>query len=429
MCLCESSNLFSDKLFPKLNFLSFTGFITNELNFLKITMKNVKAKVKKIQILSSRAVHSVAVMFLIHHIWLHGRMIKISGNMELNPGLNQKQDQSLSICRWNINSIPAQSFQKLALLQDYISSNKVDILCLSETFLNSDISCDDNNLQLPGFDLIRAHHPSNTKRGGVCIYYQNVLPLKLISFHYLHECITFEIKLGDKICNFVSLYRSPNQSEDDFENFCNDFELTLDPASATNPFLIVAIGDFNAKSSNWYTGDTTTSEGSKIEAITSQFGLQQLINEPTHIQRQSVSCIYLIFSSQPNLVMSTHSSLHQNCQHQIFAKFNLEFNCPPPYEREVWHFKKANTGHIKRAINGFPWDRSFANLDINDKVYLFHKTIKNILSNFVPHETITFNDRDPPWINSQVKHLINEKNVMYKNYLKNNKNNQSIETF
>ena len=125
-----------------------------------------------------------------------------------------------------------------------------------------------------------------------------------------------------------------------------------------------------------------------------------------------------------------HLSLHQNCHHQIiFAKFNLKVHYPPPYERELWHFKKANTGHIKRAINGFPWERSFANLDINDKVYLFNKTIKNILSNFIPHETITFDDRDPPWINSQVKHLINEKNAMYKNYLKNNKSNQSFETF
>ena len=49
-------------------------------------MENVKAKVKKFQILSSRAVHSVAVIFLIHHIWLHGLMIKISGDIELNPG-------------------------------------------------------------------------------------------------------------------------------------------------------------------------------------------------------------------------------------------------------------------------------------------------------------------------------------------------------
>ena len=51
-----------------------------------------------------------------------------------------------------------------------------------------------------------------------------------------------------------------------FRIFCNNFELTLNAVSATNPFLIVAIGDFNAKSSNWYTGDTTTSEGFKIDA-------------------------------------------------------------------------------------------------------------------------------------------------------------------
>ena len=103
---------------------------------------------------------------LIHHIWLHGLKIKINGDIELNPRPKQKQNQSLSICYWNRNSIPAHNLQKLELLQGYISNNKVDILCLSETFLNSDISCDDNNLQLPGFDLVRADYPSNTKRGG-----------------------------------------------------------------------------------------------------------------------------------------------------------------------------------------------------------------------------------------------------------------------
>ena len=114
--------------------------------------------------------------------------------------------------------------------------------------------------------------------------------------------------------------------------------------------------------------------------------------------------------------LGIHSSPHQNSCHQIiFAKFNLKFHYPPPYEREVWNFKKANTGHIKRAINGFLWERSIAYLNINDKVYLFNKTIKNILSNFIPHETIAFDDRDQPWINSQVKHLINEKKCYVQN--------------
>ena len=166
----------------------------------------------------------------------------------------------------------------------------------------------DDNLQLLGSNLIRADLPSNTERRGVCISYQNFLPLKLINI----ECLTYVIKL-DKICNFVSLYRSPNQSEDNFENFCDNFELNLDALSAINPFLIVAICDFHGKYNNWFTGDARTSEGSKIEAVTSQFGLQQSINEPNHIKGKSASCINLIFAYQPYLVMGSriHSSLHK----------------------------------------------------------------------------------------------------------------------
>ena len=70
--------------------------------------------------------------------------------------------------------------------------------------------------------------------------------------------------------------------------------------------------------------------------------------------------------------------------------------------------KKPNTGHIKRAINGFPLESSFANLDINGKAYLFNKTIKNILSNFIPHETITLDDRDPSTLDKQPGQTFNQ---------------------
>ena len=43
-------------------------------------------------------------------------------------------------------------------------------------------------------------------------------------------------------------------------------------------------------------------------------------------------------------------------------------------------------------------------------VFLFNKTIKNIFSNFIPHETVTCDDRDLPWINNNIKQLIQEKN-------------------
>ena len=107
-----------------------------------------------------------------------------------------------------------------------------------------------------------------------------------------------------------------------------------------------------------------------------------------------------------------HSSLHPNCHHQkVFAKFNLKCFYSPPYEREIWHYNKANTDLICGSINEFSWKNRFSNIDANQKVYLFNETIKNILSNFKRHETIVCDDRNHPWINSKIKNLIAEKNI------------------
>ena len=36
------------------------------------------------------------------------------------------------------------------------------------------------------------------------------------------------MKVGDKVCNFISLDRSPSETVDDFETFSKSFELDLE---------------------------------------------------------------------------------------------------------------------------------------------------------------------------------------------------------
>ena len=69
------------------------------------------------------------------------------------------------------------------------------------------------------YNLIRSDHPSNSKRSDVFIYYISVLPSRVFNTHYLQESISFELKVGDKLCNFISLYRSPSETENEFEKF------------------------------------------------------------------------------------------------------------------------------------------------------------------------------------------------------------------
>ena len=68
----------------------------------------------------------------------------------------------------------------------------MDIVFLSETFLDSIIAHDDTNLDINGYAMLRADHPSNSKRRGVCIYFKESLPLIRRNISNMQECLVGE---------------------------------------------------------------------------------------------------------------------------------------------------------------------------------------------------------------------------------------------
>ena len=342
-------------------------------------------------------------------LWYFFRLLELSGDIEFNPGPKPDASQSFSTCHWNADSISAHNYSKISLLIAYISIHDFDIICLSETYLTSTTDINDGNLKIPGYIMHRVDHPSDVKRGGVCIYYKTMLPLKVLSINFLQKCINFEVSIGNKICQFIHLYRTPSQSQDEFHDFLTNLEMNLDDSFNSNPFLTTVIGDFNAKSKNWSEADISTIEGSIIEFLTSQFRLSQMTKEPTHILENSSSRIDLIFTTQPNMVLESgvHHSLCQNCHHQIIiGKFNLKVYYPPPYERTIFRYSQANVDHIQQAINLFDWQNAFLNTDVDAQVFIFSNTVLNILNNYIPHETKICDDRDPPWMTTKIKEFI-----------------------
>ena len=95
-------------------------------------------------------------------------LILLCGNVKKNQRPKTKPNDNLSLCHWNVNSIPSYNFQKIAALESFVAMHKFDIICVSETFLNN--TYHDNDLSLNGCSLLRADYLSNAKRLGVCIY-------------------------------------------------------------------------------------------------------------------------------------------------------------------------------------------------------------------------------------------------------------------
>ena len=232
----------------------------------------------------------------------------LSRDIKTNPGSIPTPGQCFSICHWNLNRIAPYNSVKLFLLNASNLVHSFDIICLSETYLNSETPPNNTCLELPDRNLFHSDHPSNSKRRGVCIYYKSTIPKNILSISNLDECINFEVSIAHRICHFNQLYRYLSQKQENFQAYKSNLEMNLDALSTNNPFLTIMICDFNAKSTNWYLIDITSFEGSKIEPIASQFAMFQIIKEPTN----SKSCIDLIFVSQPNMIMDSgvYSLLH-----------------------------------------------------------------------------------------------------------------------
>ena len=133
-------------------------------------------------------------------------------------------------------------------------------------------------------------------------------------------------------------YYSPSQTSFLFDDFLSNFEKLFDDVQIFQPVFTVILVDFNARSKSWWSGDSTTIEGTRLDSLVFAHGFHQLISEPTHILWNSLYCIDLIFTGQPGLVVDSgvHPTLYENCHHRItYCKFNLKIVYPPPYEHLV----------------------------------------------------------------------------------------------
>ena len=107
------------------------------------------------------------------------------------------------ICHWNLNGLAAQDFIKVLLIEVFITTSNIDVVCLSKTFLDSTLADDDVNIQINGYSLLRAHHPNNIKRGGVCIRFKESLSLiTRNALTNLKEFLVTEINVNNKKCFF-----------------------------------------------------------------------------------------------------------------------------------------------------------------------------------------------------------------------------------
>lgn len=107
-----------------------------------------------------------------------------------NKLLRARVDTSIKFCQCNLNGVAAHDFVKIPLLEAFITTQNYETVFLSKMFLDSTIAHDDTILDVNGFSLLTADHPSNSKNRGVGMYFKESPPLfRRNDLSTMQECL------------------------------------------------------------------------------------------------------------------------------------------------------------------------------------------------------------------------------------------------
>ena len=129
---------------------------------------------------------------LFYQIWLVQH-----SHIELSHGPNKKF-KPLTCCHWNVSSLTAHKMLKKSLIEAYNSIHNYDFICISKTYLDSSVSLDDKDIAIESYNIARADHPGNHKKGGVCIYCKKPLAVQFININFLNECLLSQVTFDNK---------------------------------------------------------------------------------------------------------------------------------------------------------------------------------------------------------------------------------------
>ena len=252
-------------------------------------------------------------------------LLMLSGDIESNPG---PSSQSTSIssassisdplldefdeCITQFTSFMHLNVQSLVPNIDLLNVEfqKFDILCFTETWLNTNVANQD--ISLDNFKSPFRKDRVDRLRGDVAIYVKN-------DYHVVHrndlevigvEYVWVEIKISRNHPVLIGTFNRPPDSL----NYTFDLiEHSIDLAVDTGVNAIVVLCDFNE--------DQLKPQNNKMFNIFVRYNMIQFINEPTHFTENSSSCIYLISSTDPNVIDLINAG-------QPFLSVNVRNHCP-----------------------------------------------------------------------------------------------------
>ena len=331
------------------------------------------------------------------------------GNSDSSSFFSKNKKSFISLMHLNVQSLRP----KLRIIEATL--NDFDILCFTESWLNPSIN--DKDVHLTGFELPFRHDRLDRPGGGVVVYCKDHLLAKRRGDLELAgtgiECVWIQFLLKNEKYLLGTFYRPPNSSVQTWHIIEQSFELAID----TKIKNIIITGDFNE--------NQLSNNESKINNLTSNFNLFQIISEPTCVSESTSTLIDLLITNNPSNILYSavcEPFLDVNTRYHrpIISLINSEKPKTTVTHRKIWLYQQGDFNKYRNKLESTDWDSIIdSSEDINEIAQKFTDKILDIASDSIPNRIISCRKNDLPWITNEIKKLIRKRNRLRKKAKKN----------
>jgi exonuclease III len=313
---------------------------------------------------------------------------------------NSVEPRFINCCLINARSLK----NKLNDLHEFIYSERPDILCVTETWLNASVS-DSLIVQDTGYGVCRQDR-QHTEGGGVCILYNtnsvNAAPVPIPAKFLNCEIVALDIIGSDFNVRIITCYRPPSSDTDPHAvHSLGSHILCLEYLSNVESSIVIC-GDFNFPHINWDLTPPSSlhSSISDLASCSSTFldffhqqALTQFVGSVTHpslINPGAGSTLDLVMCNDSFLIHDVVVNMPFSTSDHCAVDFKL-LNLQPvnPMAASFRDFKNADWSAIDSFFCLVDFDSLFVNFtDISTAFDNFYAILNDCIDRFVPLKVI-----------------------------------------
>lgn len=314
------------------------------------------------------------------------------------PTSNSKSYRNVNFCLLNTRSIRNKS----DLIKEFLLDSKLDILALTETWLQG------NNDQYSIRDItptnyVFKHIDRKSRGGGVGLIYNKAFNFKSKPRNEFRSFELIDVVIsGSNSIRVTVIYRPPpsNTNHLTLELFFTESRAFLEEIN-NEPGRLLISGDFN-----FHIDDVNNNNSKKFLELINDFNLKQHVTQTTHIDnhildliitRHNDDIVHSISVQDPGI--SDHYAVH--------AKIHIEKPTYPRKEIQYRNLKNLNYHNLCKDINNSPLVLDSANSSsVSDITGKYDSTLTTILDLYAPikRKTITIRPNSP-WYTDEIKQL------------------------